>query len=89
MKHHDHRKQVGEERAYWAYTVLLQCVTEGSQNRRVGTWSPELMWNLWGGGVVVVGGGVLLIGFPPVVHSTCLLIRPKTSCQGTEPPQMA
>jgi hypothetical protein len=53
MKHHD-QKQVGEGRAYLAYTSISYSIIEGCQNRNAnstGTQRQELMKRSWTGAV--------------------------------------
>ena len=70
MKHHD-QKQVGEERAYLAYTSISLFIIEGGQDRNsnmAGTWRQKLK-------------GLLL-----VACSACFLTEPRTTSPELAPP---
>jgi hypothetical protein len=52
IKHHDQKKQLGEERVYFPDASTIQSITERSQGRnsnRAGTWRQELMQRPWKG----------------------------------------
>jgi hypothetical protein len=68
------KKQVGEEKVYWAYTSTLLFITKGSQD-----------WNSWRSGSrswCRSHGG---IGLLLLACSACFLIQPKTTSPGMVP----
>ena len=82
-KHHDQKKQVGEERVYSSYTSILLFINKGSQDRnsiRAGTWRQELI------DAEALEG--LLTGLHLVACSACFLIAPRTTFPGMALPTM-
>ena len=70
------KKQVGEERAYSAYTCTLLFITKGSQDRsshKAGTWRQELMQRPW-------RSAAYWLASPGC--SACFLIEPRTTSPG-------
>jgi hypothetical protein len=74
------KKQVGEERAYLAYTSTLLFITKGFQDWN-SSRSGSRSW-CWG------HGGMLLTGLLPLSCSACFLIEPKTTSPEMAPPTM-
>ena len=72
------KKQVGEERAYLAYTSMLLFITKGSQD-----WNSSRSGSRsWCRG----HGGMFLTGLLPLACSACSLIEPKTTSPEMVPP---
>jgi hypothetical protein len=72
------KKQVGEERVYYTFTLLF--ITETNQNRN--SCRLELGSRSWCGS----HGGVLPTSLLPLACSACLLIEPKTTSPRKAPP---